>query len=1448
MPPLQAEKSPFSDNLFKTPPPRPTKALKLPEESAISRRTRSKHPLNDTPLEDLERRLVPPDITDDMYDWGDTDNEDYLAFLKDFLFPGQNIMNEMGDDDEADPEYNVMEDDEDLHDREELRRDRAVKVPKKELNELVAELIEEYHVSSGDDLEDFTSLTSLTPFMMNDSGIYSDDRGVSGERSGAVVLLSNNVIPPSPASSSVTLNPNVSICSLDSVDVGNGVVLKPTPSGPLPTISSNPAEVASSSSSTDPPPVQPGIATFDIVTEAPAPPPPEPLFRELDLQFLQHQMRQHIQLLAQSFVLTVSSEDEGLKKIAKTSKAMVIELKNFATYNGKNSSFAVINLDHAWGLVNGWPHKFLQQSPIKKKILEEKYINESGTEEGSSKVSHFPRHIVKIIAENETFIYKNLLPESFNQKNQEARCRFTFSEDALLVSSLEEMKSMKRSATQMAEIISELLLVVHSQHQVYHRIRNLRKSSSSVCHPDIKKYFTDGILPEPDRNILQVTELVPLLQRDREGLSSHWAKLLDHIEDSSSYRWEEQLNKDPILKSVSLKWVKYSKNKSRKSGQSSDEAPPSPLEVIDQVFPKGVSLIEKPDPDMQAIPLLNASGKPGAIILIPKYAMLPPQPSTLANNSTADREENKATTNNSSSECTQQTSSAKNVCVVGLNHLIRKSRETPRKTFTDQKILPDLPEPTANVQVRCVGKPFELPGLSSSTSDSSSRQVINLATLQTPLKREVFLKVAEQSETMHHGGVDVVHKVWSYEPPSPNVIYEGTESELSSEDSFEGEPSEPPPVVTLSSDTEESMGSPMDAGGDGKGSNSPKKSDSGSCTNKQGNTSTNNSSSNNTTTAVSARRPSGRGGGNKGDDSDDDHDKRPHRKRSLPKDCTNDRSSKEKDEDQSPEKEKPVSQNHSKRQSSSSSCVNNINAASSQMQPPPSKPIASTSQYHTSRSQPKKTRKSPGNQASRRVSKYNVTPADIMIQENSSDFDDVADAYMETYLAKVHSVTEAKNPGLYTAFLQTLMEAGEHPVNQTELHAKVKVLFKDYPDLLREFESLLDPTPSSTDEPSAVVRPTGHEESLSHMKFIQQLDKFTEKCPQLKAKIMNKLKTLKEFPNVGQKDIVTALEPFFITNPVMMEAFKAIFPSVYRPQSVSSSIDFEEIELDLEDPPRDNSDDLHFEVVKLPEETAVPATNTCPCCCHTDTNDPSFKSRSKHCRKCSLKDGKIYVHNGRVMRPVSVELTPVAPKTVPLPIGSGTSTTTTGRPCTALHHDRQKKEPHSHTQAHSSKSKEFKEPEVSSKTAERKSSHQLHHAHPQHHHPLQTQSSCSATKSSVTSKHTVVVEESPAKEHRAKLEEATKATDGGSESGESSKFHKPQQHHTTPVKPEGKKQETGEWTEEEDTIILSTCQQEPSLNIAWRKMATLIPHRSLDLIKSRCSELIALIQTVNEER
>ncbi|KAF7394714.1 hypothetical protein HZH66_007888 [Vespula vulgaris] len=104
------------------------------EEESIGHRTRSKLCLSETPLEQIEQAFVPPDITTDMYD-SDCD-EDWGNFLKEFTQPLEQ-EHTAEDDPEADPEYNILEDEEtDLLDKEELRADKDVEITFKELIDL----------------------------------------------------------------------------------------------------------------------------------------------------------------------------------------------------------------------------------------------------------------------------------------------------------------------------------------------------------------------------------------------------------------------------------------------------------------------------------------------------------------------------------------------------------------------------------------------------------------------------------------------------------------------------------------------------------------------------------------------------------------------------------------------------------------------------------------------------------------------------------------------------------------------------------------------------------------------------------------------------------------------------------------------------------------------------------------------------------------------------------------------------------------------------------------------------------------------------------------------------------------------------------------------------------------------------------------------------------------
>lgn len=103
-------------------------------------------------------------------------------------------------------------------------------------------------------------------------------------------------------------------------------------------------------------------------------------------------------------------------------------------------------------------------------------------------------------------------------------------------------------------------------------------------------------------------------------------------------------------------------------------------------------------------------------------------------------------------------------------------------------------------------------------------------------------------------------------------------------------------------------------------------------------------------------------------------------------------------------------------------------------------------------------------------------------------------------------------------------------------------------------------------------------------------------------------------PNLPEKEIATALAPYFQGNPVISNAFQAIFPSVDLPGSVTEPADFEDVDMENENV----REEPHVEFVQLPAEKNVPATTTCPCDCHTSSIH-AYSSRIKHCKECCIK-------------------------------------------------------------------------------------------------------------------------------------------------------------------------------------------------------------------------------------
>lgn len=128
--------SPAKSGDFKV--PRPICQLNQEAPENIATRTRSKLCLETTAIETIESTFVPPDITLDMYDF-EQDHEgenEWKEFLNEFMMP---LLNNPEDDDAEDPEYVALET---PLDKEELEM-KTPRIPRKEINQLMSELIEE---------------------------------------------------------------------------------------------------------------------------------------------------------------------------------------------------------------------------------------------------------------------------------------------------------------------------------------------------------------------------------------------------------------------------------------------------------------------------------------------------------------------------------------------------------------------------------------------------------------------------------------------------------------------------------------------------------------------------------------------------------------------------------------------------------------------------------------------------------------------------------------------------------------------------------------------------------------------------------------------------------------------------------------------------------------------------------------------------------------------------------------------------------------------------------------------------------------------------------------------------------------------------------------------------------------------------------------------------------
>ncbi|KRT84894.1 hypothetical protein AMK59_233, partial [Oryctes borbonicus] len=127
-----------------------------------------------------------------MYDM-DCDDDDWKDFLKTFTRPLDEVIK---DDEDHDPEYNVLADEEiDKVDKEELRADKAVKVTRKELNELMAELFEYADNFTQENQDSNQVLANCEPqvqFTILDNGIV-EQTNITSDNTGLELTIDEEV-------------------------------------------------------------------------------------------------------------------------------------------------------------------------------------------------------------------------------------------------------------------------------------------------------------------------------------------------------------------------------------------------------------------------------------------------------------------------------------------------------------------------------------------------------------------------------------------------------------------------------------------------------------------------------------------------------------------------------------------------------------------------------------------------------------------------------------------------------------------------------------------------------------------------------------------------------------------------------------------------------------------------------------------------------------------------------------------------------------------------------------------------------------------------------------------------------------------------------------------------------------------------------------------------------
>ncbi|XP_044264202.1 uncharacterized protein LOC123011021 [Tribolium madens] len=264
--------------------------------------------------------------------------------------------------------------------------------------------------------------------------------------------------------------------------------------------------------------------------------------KKSQIPILAQQMRQHIQMLTQNFLL--SYEHPEFSDLAGKVKEMLFDLK--AETDGKTASiYHVINLEPALKLIDDWEKLFASKNNEVKEC--KKYVDKvlfesiAARKAGTEYVVTFPPLLLKTVSNSEVFIYPDLLPRipfrSFHVTNRR-KYYFTSGEENLIALFLEQAipfmkqdphhlnKRKKINMDHVCFLINKFLMPHVPPQKILIHIRKI-KQMDDESNP-IKFFYTHKKAPPTVHYVVpvDVNNLCPPCKKSPESLPLLWRQYI----------------------------------------------------------------------------------------------------------------------------------------------------------------------------------------------------------------------------------------------------------------------------------------------------------------------------------------------------------------------------------------------------------------------------------------------------------------------------------------------------------------------------------------------------------------------------------------------------------------------------------------------------------------------------------------------------------------------------------------------------------------------------------------------------------------------------------------------------------------------------------------------------------------------------------------------------------